>query len=1179
MPPRSSKRKAASLGPLCDLHCSQFHFQNVDADTTRLAKQSRTTPSSAETKDEEEVAGDLHVLQDNEDGKDEVTLASVAALPFRELERIRKREKRAEPDYQATKLAKKEAKALDFQNDVIQVWLNRLLEAIELDQATSAQLQQEPLAALQRSDTLSAQAAHVEHTSHSGIWDALKPATVKFLFAAARGLEVADVEAAVAAGVLEESLPGDERPFSGSLFYSRIWFPRKRANNSVAACLYRYLTAYPADAAWTIKHLIDVGEQATDVQTVLYGALEPVGHGSTVNLLFDALNSKQQWATYTSSISAKSCKLFPYSGESGESRPWQRHADDMDAVRRGELPTRLGNFLRVNDDHIEWKLFQVSDLSLPDSLGIRLDVTASDTETFLIRTHRGQCMNSAVGGFIRRFVPNALVAALKPLLLPTTSPGIYGSYPLPRLSARILSLIKDEYKHVTECLNQPLMTNEAMLSVLRNGAEVIRGLSSDGLVPLLRIMKDIPMEDFQGVDHAPFQANTGKALQSYRRIHHLLHPTIPLTGDLTATQIACWIGPFINFWRVVIRHWWWWLHCLWLSRLLRIMRPVIIETWSNAVFTMLTIGALESVWERVPDEVRGDFMAGSTPPNIKSFLPETSTPGWYPRTTDQSYLDSVGQLLVVQTGFHLADLCITIPNLDPGVIKYDPAEAYLVEHIVYTVTIITQVAVKEVEIFRMAGKTPSYTDAALAWSYFEDLRSAIEYKLSNTDLRATLNDLKAELGRASSVSGHLRSLLGHRDASNREDEDAAPYSIPGITETTAKGAPRIAQYERIIALARMLQRGGANPDPYHLVPLQFRDDMFGSGFKGWFLALPPGIRISNSSKVWGNSPAAFKNQLANHDRFGHDTQAQSRGGIAGTATLRAKKAMREEGSMKAKALVQSLRDPFKLLPKQKATGNMSTRDGWRYGKCQSCGELAIGRDHNCFHLCISGDKIKMNEEAFSTLRRIVYAQDAFLSSELAPLVGDAEPLDFVRISALSVINRPGNRALVETILPGFDFRYIAGDIFVPLEFADVHKDPHGLQLTLAIDSALHHASLSRFTEDDASQRGEAWGYIGLPSTWVDGKRSMMKCAFGTLKIMKTRTTFYEHACTNSRPLVEAEKARCAQAHEKYVQDRTATGPSNCHTQQTEALQTALQLPVEHLRRFWWQARVFPHLTS
>ncbi|KAJ6593549.1 hypothetical protein B0H19DRAFT_1090878 [Mycena capillaripes] len=366
-----------------------------------------------------------------------------------------------------------------------------------------------------------------------------------------------------------------------------------------------------------------------------------------------------------------------------------------------------------------------------------------------------------------------------------------------------------------------------------------------------------------------------------------------------------------------------------------------------------------------------------------------------------------------------------------------------------------------------------------------------------------------------------------------------------------------------------------NPDPYHLVPLQFRDDMYGPGFKSWLVARDTGIRLSNSSRVYGNSRTAYKNQVASHVRLSNDKPALSRGGIAGSQTLRAKKAEREQVHKMLEQCLLLLQDPFRWLPKQKSkTGNISTVDSPRYAVCAHCSEMVVAKDHNFQHNCGSGAMQKVTEGNFPSLQRFVFAQDIF-RLPLGSLLKSPEDFGFLRISAQSVLDQPGNREIVNAILPGINLDNVDGDIFVLPEYTD--DNTHNLQLTLAVDSILLRESKCPVVEDTGKQRGEAWGSKSV-SKWDSGTMVVMKCGYGTLKMLD-RKDWCEHSCARSEELEEAERRRCQETGETLKQDRTKGGRYDCGTQEAHEINSPLDLPPEHLCRYWWQRQVYPFCSS
>ncbi|KAJ6575163.1 hypothetical protein B0H19DRAFT_1372028 [Mycena capillaripes] len=116
-------------------------------------------------------------------------------------------------------------------------------------------------------------------------------------------------------------------------------------------------------------------------------------------------------------------------------------------------------------------------------------------------------------------------------------------------------------------------------------------------------------------------------------------------------------------------------------------------------------------------------------------------------------------------------------------------------------------------------------------------------------------------------------------------------------------------------------------------------------------------------------------------------------------------------------------------------------------------------NRNSQHACDTVRRMT-TEASFSSFRLRVFAQDIFRSA-LGSLLSPAQSLGFVQRSAQAILDRPGNRVIVDVVLPGINLDNVKGDNFISLKYID--KDPHGLQLTLVF-------------QDTAKQRADAWGF-------------------------------------------------------------------------------------------------------
>ncbi|KAJ7118702.1 hypothetical protein C8R46DRAFT_1051018 [Mycena filopes] len=1056
-----------------------------------------------------------------------------AAAGYRHAEKLRKRAKRAAPEYRAKKSAEQLEKVAKMADPVIAVWTAHLVHLVQRFQTTAAATTSGTrLEVLRRVDSAAAAAESVEPLSEGhAVWSMLDSETTRFFVAAAGGLISADVDRAIKHKVLELSPPGDKRPFTGTLFYKRVC--RTRPVTTTTECYYNYLKKFPADAAWSILHLLIRGEDCTDIENRLSDALTPVGHGPTVARFFSNLSTSPIFISFVTALKARPLPLrdfiLSYDGDSDTVRPHQRWADDMDALANESLPSRLGNFLKANPGCFEWTMYEYRCLYQPQSTGVRTDRVASDTEAFLTRVHASHQLNSAHGGFSRRFQPDAQLVALRGVLSPQPFCH-YGSHSLPDLSTLFTSLLRDACAYL-KGKGVEHVTDDALDMIIEYSAEGLRGLTTEGHVPFLRLMKAITVEAAENASSATWMASAGPSLQSYRRLHHLIDPTIPLNGDMSSELVARCLGGSIDFWQFIHWHRWFWLHVAWLSRLLMITRPIVLGAWSNMLFTALTRGFLVTVWDQIPSGLRDEFMGGTTTSDFEQHLPPIPSDGWFPLTPDGEFIEAIGKLFILQTGFRKTDLALTIFDPHPGVIYHSPALAPLVEKIIFCVTLIEKVMLEEVVSLQARGHVPSHVDADAAWGYFDTLRGAVEARLATT-VRPILNLLLEQLKEASIVLPHLRSIASPKfKGRGVSADDVIPYEAPGFTHASPPHQ-RAAQYARVIEFARSQERGGSPRDPYHLVPRQFRYDMYGPGFRDWFLARKEGIRISNSSRSYGNTQEASDNATASHVQLSNNKAALSKGGTEGSKTLRRKKALREVPTTKIIACLAALRTPFTLLLKTKKNGNLSMVDSWRYVECSDCSVVVVGKDHNCDHIC-GTSKVKITESNFPTLTRFIYAQDVFRSTLFGPdLQKDTHVHGYNAIPAQTVVDRPGNRAIVEKILPGIKLDDIAGDIFVPAQYAKVKDDIHGLHLTLAVDCILERESLSTIPHDKSNTRDDAWGTRLAVKTWVGDDVVVVKTDDGL-------------------------KLRMAKLNDGY------------------RILQPLDLPTPYLRRYWWQHRVFP----
>ncbi|KAJ7107305.1 hypothetical protein C8R43DRAFT_963134 [Mycena crocata] len=167
------------------------------------------------------------------------------------------------------------------------------------------------------------------------------------------------------------------------------------------------------------------------------------------------------------------------------------------------------------------------------------------------------------------------------------------------------------------------------------------------------------------------------------------------------------------------------------------------------------------------------------------------------------------------------------------------------------------------------------------WSYFSNLKAAIEKELAVTDIQAQLDTAK-------------------------------------FTHIQPKGPIWLGQYACVVELAATLLYGGMNPNPYHLVPFQFKGNIFGPEYRAWFLTRKDGIEISCSVRVYGKMEQAHQHAIA------PNPDAQSRGGLKESKTLKDQRKEHKDFGAKFRNVIPELRNPYWEPLNECNHGNLST---------------------------------------------------------------------------------------------------------------------------------------------------------------------------------------------------------------------------------------------------------------
>lgn len=261
-----------------------------------------------------------------------------------------------------------------------------------------------------------------------------------------------------------------------------------------------------------------------------------------------------------------------------------------------------------------------------------------------------------------------------------------------------------------------------------------------GAVIVVTIMKDISAEDYHSSAGGVFDATAGRSSQYDRHIHSLFHP-IPSLGDLSMDMASKFFGPYIDLWRLILKHKLLYLQILFLSRYLQWLRPTVIVVWSAPVMEMFTEGLFRRVWSHVPTADMAGFQAGVSGDFL---LPLIHNTAGIPRPKGSEHLDRVGILSIWPFASGDADISILVPLGDPGSIKYDPLLSLLRSSLLYLGQGIVEIT-KAVAQRKQMVSPISTDDRVSRHSYLSSIIREVDAILESVKLDKAIATVKKNL--------------------------------------------------------------------------------------------------------------------------------------------------------------------------------------------------------------------------------------------------------------------------------------------------------------------------------------------------------------------------------------------------------------------------------------------------
>ncbi|KAJ6588873.1 hypothetical protein B0H19DRAFT_1057979 [Mycena capillaripes] len=362
-------------------------------------------------------------------------------------------------------------------------------------------------------------------------------------------------------GILAESGHGDKRTQGGQIIYVQVGRSKNTSLKCApAACICRYIEAYPAD----------LGESAEDTKDLVHQILVNAGLDPEITVPLLQIVHNIQPSTQIDGPHLYFGILDIYTAH--------KHLQ-QDLDRKG---TRFCNFTHANKKFVSFKAYSMSEFEVPLSTGLRTDRNAGQVEVAVIQTLSGLGLDHAVDGYIPYFTTNSAFTMLTSGLLPSTTP-LFGTMPCPVSTSFITAHLEDQKRYLINHVVGDSISQTSFVRILHNGPGVFQ--TNGHYIPSLWLMEIISLEDHslkrgQEKIGGIWDVNAGHALKTF---HHLVAAIYP--------EILCWL---------------FWSHCMWMSCTLVKTGVIVITTWSEAVDSAMSGGYLTLVWTGIPSDPDAD---------------------------------------------------------------------------------------------------------------------------------------------------------------------------------------------------------------------------------------------------------------------------------------------------------------------------------------------------------------------------------------------------------------------------------------------------------------------------------------------------------------------------------------------------------------------------------------------
>ncbi|KAJ7062936.1 hypothetical protein C8F01DRAFT_108687 [Mycena amicta] len=747
-----------------------------------------------------------------------------------------------------------------------------------------------------------------------------------------------------------------------------------------------YLAASPENTPHAVMQLLLTGTQPQDVVGLCRNAISSLGLEAALDVFAkDALHGQ---------LTQDLVALAPLTGPSSlvylgltTKVPGKRAANDLDVG----ASVRFVNFCKASP-HLTVTTYHIPDLDIPLTTQYeqRTDPLISERERILCALAGEVALNSASGGFLPIHQPSAQLQSLRDLVLQSLSNDRpLGVERKPEIEQAALALLEDEYQALPKWQTSQI-SKDYFDYVKQCGLGTMR--FNKGRLVRLNIMKDPTEEALRGDVPGYFDAAVGSGPREDRSVRQHLNAQIPDHGDLDAPTIARYVGPFIDFWRLVLLHLLYWLHVLWLLRFLHLLQPIIVHTQSNILGKLFASGLLAE-----SDLAPPEFFNGRTSPGLLQIRPQMTPP----RFTEDEFSEYTGTIHLVPYGPG-AKLTLHVAGAHYGSLKYEPQLASTRWLVLFLVALVVEVLSRVVSL-HLDGVDPEFDweDEVRVRGLLMDIKEDADRRLEVAGVKAALEGAKAQAREREFVVNFLRCLARSRATHEYWTSQPVPRGDLGprprakVFKVKPSGDQRHAQLEELEEHAERLVSYGLWPDPHHLESYGRR--IGSKEFRLWFLALADGTDAVYSANAEGKTAEAAENSRRTREDI---------------ALHRVTEQVKESDEPKRLRHFENAVD---------AAADMTECefDTWetssRYGVCSKCGKMLAADSNHIQHDCVDGEA-KLDLKTCPTLERFLYPHDG---EEFFSLLGPSslQRLKLTSFTVREIFAMEGQLEALEKALP------------------------------------------------------------------------------------------------------------------------------------------------------------------